>query len=281
MATPVSPLTGGTCALWCVPDDVEGDKRLSQVELPDGITYAMICQSSSERLWKATGRRWMGAQTATIRPHRLNDGCSCDLAGFMLPTWGADLGDSWWSRVYPEGGGCGCGSTHLDLAGGNVISVDEVLIDGAVVDPATYRLYDNRRLVRQRDPATGSGGTWPCCQRIEVPATEPGTCQIRWTFGQLPPMDGQLAAYAYSVERAKRYDTARGNGRMPAQAKSVRSQDVDITIDDGQGIAEGRTGIPEVDEFVEAWNPKRLTRRARVYDPDSITGAVSSRTQTP
>lgn len=281
MSTPVTPLAGGTCALWCVPDDVEADKRLTQVTLPDGITYQMICQSSSERLWKATGRRWMGAQTATVRPHRLNDSCRCDLSGFLPRTWGGELSDTWWSRLYPEGGGCGCGATQIDLAGGNVITVDEVRVDNVVLAPNTYALFDNRRLVRLKDPTTGSELTWPCCQRLEVPTTEPGTFQIRYSFGQLPPMDGQLAAYAYSVERAKRYDTARGNGRMPAQAKSVRSQDVDITIDDGQGIAEGRTGIPEVDEFVEAWNPKRLTRRARVYDPDTISGAVVGRSQTP
>lgn len=277
--TSISPLIGGKVAPWCSAADVAADKRLAQVELPDGITIGMIVQSVSERLYKMTGARWMGAQTAIVRPHRLNDGCRCDLSGMMAPSWGADTGGGWWNRVFPEGAGCQCHATQVDLAGGNVISVDEVLVDGAVLAPAKYALYDNRRLVRLQDPTLGTAISFYCCQRLEVPTTEPGTWQVTYTFGQLPPVDGQIAAYAYAVERAIRFDTARHG--FPPQTRSVRAQDIDITIDDGQGIAAGRVGIPEVDEFVEAWNPHSLLRRARVYDPDTISGAVVGRSQTP
>lgn len=266
----VSPITGAKVALWCDPLVVAADRRLAQVILPDGVTILALCQATSERLWKRTGKRWMGLQSATIRPHHLSEDCGSG----MPPTWGEMPGDGWWGRFYPEGLGCGCSVSELSLPGGNVVSVDEVRVDGVVLDPSEYQLYDNRRLVRVADPTSGTRLTFPCCQLLSVPLTEPGTWSYTYTFGQLPPMDGQLAAYAWTVERALRFDVSKGV--TPPQAKSVTGQGFNITLSDPK-LADGKTGIPEVDEFLDGY-PR--TPRARIYSPDTIEPAVVSRTQT-
>lgn len=275
--TAVDPSVGGSVALWCDPDVVKNDARLKDVTLPDGISYQLICAFVSRNLWQLTGHRWMGAQTVTIRPTRLLDTCSCDLGILPQGEWSGDPG--WWLRSFPEGWGCGCGaSSEYVLPGGNVIAVEEVLVDGEVLVPETdYQLFDNRRLVRMSTAGALSAPQWPCCQRLQIPTTEVGTWQIRYRFGPMPPPGGVLAAYTWAVDVAKRNSTS---NRLPSRTQSVRSQDVDITIEGGAGIAEGRTGLPDVDMFIESCNPHSVTKRARIFSPDTIAPAVVSRTQT-
>jgi len=248
---------------------------VSEVELPDGISYADIVQSVSERMWRLSGCRWSGARTDTVRPHRLTEGCACDMS-MVIPagTWSGIGG--WFDRAFPEAWGCGCGSRSLyELPGGRVIRVDEILVDGVVLAPAKYRVFDNRTLVRLDDG--GLPSSWPCCQRLTVPDGELGTWSIRWTHGQVPPMSGKLASYAYSIATAKRFNTKKNT--LPERTQRVQRQDVEITIESDNLLNEGRTGIPEVDEFIEAYNPHRLVRRAQVFDPDTIAPAVVSSTE--
>lgn len=272
--TLVEPSSGGLIAAWCDSAAVESDARLSEVQLPDGISYVDVVQSVSEKLWRLSGSRWSGARTDTVRPHRLTEGCGCDMS-IMIPagTWSGIGG--WFDRAFPEAWGCGCPSRSVyELPGGRVIRVDEIIVDGATLDPSKYVVYDNRQLVRLDDG--GLSTSWPCCQRIATPDGELGTWSVRWTHGQVPPTSGSLAAYAYSIATAKRFNTKKNT--LPERAQRISRQDVDITIESDNLLNEGRTGIPEVDEFVEAYNPHRLLRRAQVFDPDTIAPAVVTST---
>lgn len=272
--SPISPLTGGKVGLWCDPAQVEGDRRVKDVQLPDGMTWTQIVQGTSERLYRMSGYRWMGAQTIVMRPERLTRDCECDLG---IPSWGFgwDGGDGWWNRLFPESGLALALIDRIDL-GGNVISVDEILVDGEVLDPATYGLYGNRTLVRF-DDADGLRLFWPCCQRIAAPNTEVGTWQLTYQVGQMPPQSGRDAAYAWSLERGKRFDQHAEH--FPAHTTRAESQGIALTIEEPAQLASGLIGIPEVDEFIESVNPARTMRRAQVYDPETIVPATVERRQ--
>lgn len=276
----ISPAVGGLIAPWVDAVAVDGDPRVKNAELPDFVTMAKCVQAASENLYKLTGARWQGLQTVTVRPHRLGDDCTCDqgMVG-QWATWTEAGASGWTDRLFPEGWGCGCaGQEQYVITGGRVSEIVEVMVDGEVLDPSAYVLYDDRRLVRVADDG-GTALSWPCCQRIALAPTEVGTWQLIYAQGQAPPMSGVLAAYEYSVQIALRYD-ARKNGKVSARASRVTREGVDITIESEAAIKDGRTGFPTVDDFIEAWNPHQLQRRAQIYSPDDVAPAIVNRTQT-
>lgn len=222
---------------------------------PGDPKVAVACAAASDVLYRMSGRRWPGACEAVVRP------CATDAAGVYVhegsPT-------AVWSGWLPLGVGacsgglcCALGRSEIDLGYGPIADVAEVLVDGAVVDPAGYRLDNYRLLVRLADG--GQARTWPCSQRLDVPATEPGTWQVTFTHGTLPPPEGVAAATALAAELLR--GATGGDCKLPAGATTVTREGVTYEIDPAALLnEEGRVGIFAVDLFLAAVPRRRPPR---------------------
>lgn len=196
-------------------------------------------------VWALSGRRF-GVCTVIARP--------------------VDPGTRWCAGLQP--GGKAWDGWRLD---GPVIAVDEVLIDGAVVDPATYRLHDGILWL------TG-GALWPASNDLSLDATEPGTWQITYQRGRRVPAAGNWAATIMARNLLEEIMGGPGScPRIPPRAQSVVREGVAIQlVDPISFIDNGRTGISEVDMFLAAMNPNQLMAPPVVWSPDvDQTGLVS------
>lgn len=155
---------------------------------------------------------------------------------------------------------CGCGRyVYIDLQDTYpIITVDEVLIDGAVVDPSAYRVDDYRRLVRV------DGECWPGCNDLSSADTEPNTFSVAYTAGRRPPIELQMAAAELACELKRACNG--GDCRFPSNVTQVSRQGVTLNIDALESaVAGGVSGIAIVDAAVRRYNCSRS--KARVWHP--------------
>lgn len=223
----------------------------------------LAIESASEILFKLTGQQYPGECEATLRP--------CGNSGRSVPFgWGYPWIPLKLDGVWLNTGGCGCAMDYcgcssypaLNLGRDDVQSVDEVIIDGVVLDPGDYRLDENRFLVRV------VGSRWPCCQYLALPLDEHGTWGVTITYGWPIPADLRRAAAVLASEYVKACTSA-GDCRLPMRAQTVARQGVTLQLFDPlETLNQGRTGLWEVDLAVTAHNPHRLTRQASVWSPE-------------
>ncbi|WP_062368044.1 hypothetical protein [Gordonia sp. QH-12] len=207
-------------------------------------------------LWALTGQVF-GVCSATVRP--------C-----FQPQRGGSLYRGFWPgvSVTPGASGpCGCsdgctevGYDRVSLPG-PVAAVDEVMIDGVTIDPATYRVQD-RRWVHRVD-----GQLWPTHQDLHAPDDGLGAFTIRYQRGIPLTDDAKAAAGRLAVEFLE--GMAGGACKLPDRATSVSRQGVSIELADiREWFTNGVTGVAEVDLWIMAVNPNRSKRPARVTSPD-------------
>jgi len=155
---------------------------------------------------------------------------------------------------------CGCGRySFVDLQDRYpVINVDEVLIDGVVVDPATYRVDDYHRLVRL------NGQCWPVCQDLSLPETEVGTFAVEYTAGRQAPLQLQMAAAELACELKRACNGL--DCRFPSNVTHVSRQGVTMDISAVEAAVNGGvSGLAAVDIAVGQYNCARS--KSRVYHP--------------
>lgn len=196
-------------------------------------TDAEIIEAATGILYRQTCRLFPGYCTVTVRPCGY---CSCGH-----------------SR-------CGCGRyVFVDLQDRYpVISVDEVLVDGVIVPPASYRVDDYHRLVRT------DGDCWPACNDLTLDDSEPNTFAVTYTAGRVPPVELRMAAAELACEMKRACNG--GDCRLPRNVTSVNRQGVTMNIDALEAsVNGGRTGIPGVDLAVARYDCNR--QKARVWHP--------------
>ena len=207
-------------------------------------------------LWSFTGRQF-GTCPIIIRPcPREHDRFVGWMPGYA---WYPDLDSGVWRNI-----GCGCGSTcRVDGPGvvhlpGPVSSVTAVTVDGAVIDSSLY--------VLEGDRLYATSGRWPE-QDLSKPAGSPGTWSIEYLQGVAPPAG---AADAVGVLALEFWNLCRGQKcRLPRGTESVSRQGVSMKIADPTALFENmQTGIPEVDLWIAAVNPHRLSAPSAVSSPD-------------
>lgn len=227
----------------------------SQDELSE-TTIALLADSlqlASDVLFNFTGRRWHGPQTDTYRPAV---SCGCSIGTRALD--GSTILDH-------------TGSALVRLPGAPVVSITEVKIDGAVVDPARYRVDNFSELVYL--PAFDGSDVrsgWPCVQDLRRPITDPGTWQVTYVWGSLPPVGGKKAAATLAVHLALacQPDRATNGCRLPSRVTSISRQGVTMAILDPLDLYEqGKTGIPEVDLWVASERVGQQRRGGAVVRP--------------
>ena len=241
--------TGATCTPWATEADLCSPcNDYSNV----GTLAAEMLQAASDVLFELSGRQFPGACEMTIRPEAL---CSHAERHVSLPM----------SRR-SAGGGCGCANYRFSLPDYPVVAISQVKVDGAVVDPALYRLDDNRTLVRLAD-ADGSNPGWPTAQRLDLPTTAEDTWSITYSWGRPPPPMGVKAAAVLACELALACDPETvSQCRLPKTATSVTREGVSVVLSPSDFLdKDGKVGLYEVDLFLRAVNPERIRRRASVW----------------
>lgn len=229
---------------------------------------------SSQLLWALTGRQF-GTCSVTLRPCRNCDDECC------LPDFGVD------NIGYSTGGGYPFYPVHL--ANGDwvnfscscqdncsctnlcevrlpypVCSVDEVLVDGIIQDPSSYKVLNFERLVRV--PSV-SGDCWPRCNDLTKDDTEEGTWSVTLTYGRPVPDLVLFGAAQMACEIIK--DCVGKPCNLPKRVSSVTRQGVSISfLDTMDFLDKGLTGLYYVDLAARTYNPNKLTRKSTVYSPD-------------
>lgn len=259
--TPSSaPTPPGTCEAWATSDDVCAPCTVDTADLESWM------QVASDLLFELSGQRFPGHCTDTVRP------CAQTCHDDPPPRYddlGASFSWSWYGSCGCRSQSCGCSTlSELTLSGWPLVSVEEVLIDGAIVDPSEYRVDDWGRLVRLR----GTEDTvqhWPSCQQLDLPVTEADTFQISFTYGQRPPAAGVAAAASLGCQLALAC-AGSGDCRLPQRVQSITRQGVSmVLLDPFTFFDDGRTGLYDVDLFLAAYGPTSKKRwPPLVVNPD-------------
>lgn len=148
--------------------------------------------------------------------------------------------------------GCGCsgvGGVELDIPIGRI---DEVKINGTVLDPSAYLVIDGHTLVRKDHT------NWPSCAGKDFTVT----------YLNSYPVDemGQFVAGMLAEEFIKAMLSDK-KCRLPSTITSMARAGISYDLTKGM-FTDGVTGIPEVDAWIVLWNPYGLRTRPAVYSPD-------------
>lgn len=157
---------------------------------------------------------------------------------------------------------CGCSALSTAILPGPVGQIVEVWLDGAIVDPATYRVDNGNQLV-SLDPDR----PWPSCQNLMQDAHGADAFSVTYYRGAAPDGLVLMAAGTMSVEWYKRLTGAKGC-RLPAGTQNITRQGVSYEIQ-ADFFEDGRTGIPEVDALIARLNPFHLKMRPVIASPDT------------
>lgn len=259
----------GPCSAWVDGGDVAeccADDAGTFTSLLDGAAL-----TASQILFEQSGRLYAGRCEKTVRPCSTRSPCGQTLSRGHLVGWEG----SWWSwwddREYSRA----CGCRPLDrilLSGYPVTAITEVLIDGVVIDPDTYRLDERRYLTRVRDPAEPDVILrWPACQDLDLPDTEDGTFSVTYEYGTPPPLIGQEAAKQLACQI---YLACTNSDQCQLPTGATRIVRNGLTIE-RQFFARDkitgswRTGLTLVDAFLNAYAVDGVKRRPFVWSPES------------
>lgn len=224
------------------------------------VDKATVETMAVEYLWNWTGRQF-GLCEVSIRPCRAD---CVPQSTFVGASWLPVLIGGQWQNVVCGtcGHRCDCadGSTSIRLPG-PIATVEEVLVDGAVLPPQSYRV-DNKVLLVRLD-----GQAWPRCQDLTLAASESGTWQVTYTYGTPVPEGGKIAAGLLATEFAKALCND-NTCRLPQRVQSVTRQGVTMAVlDSFEDLSQGRTGIWLVDSWVASVSSAPLGR-SQVFSPD-------------
>lgn len=215
-------------------------------------------------VWAWSGRRF-GLTRVKVRPVRTTRPLPTNVPTYPYGAWltsGIALGAVLCGCLGPV---CGCHGRRQVTLLGPVDSVTEVKIDGAVLDPSSYRPDEGRYLVRT------DGSDWPWQQAITKPDTEVGTWAITYMRGERLPAAGAQAAGALAWKLAQAED-ADDNSGLPERIAQLTRQGIDVQfVQPDTFIDDGKTGVLEVDRWLAAVNPHKLDSNADVWSPDLAT----------
>lgn len=240
--------------------------------------------AASELMWAATGRKF-GKCTVTIRPCQQGNACDPCPDGGTLPfeggfsygfggfPWYPQLSGGVWTNISCPSciGQCGCEKLcEIDLPY-PTCCVNEVSVDGIILDPTMYRVDDFRKLVRLDSTPSVSGDApdcWPTCQDLSLPDTEDGTFSVTVTYGREVPELVKMATAELACQFLK--SCVGAPCQLPQRIQSMTRQGVTVGFLDQMAFLErGRTGIYLVDLAINTFNPYRLLKQASVYSIDT------------
>lgn len=213
-----------------------------------------------------------------IRPETLADAVAVSTAILYVKTGRAFPGtcdDTWRPPCR-----CGCGRPYsgcvcsrfpsVELRSQPVLEVTEVMVDGAVLPDDAWLLGD------PVDPLTAGrlyrvdGELWPVCQDLSLATSESGTWQISYTWGALPPAGADLMCERLACEYVKQWTS--GRCALNGQFTTITRENLTATVipDPGSLIANGQTGIRDVDLWITSINPGGADRQPKILTPEML-----------
>lgn len=246
-------LCGWTVDLACWPKLDDADDEVK----------ARCVTTACEIIWALSGRQF-GLCETTVRPCREVCCDPCQNAGWlpMRNSVGA------WVNVTCRKhcrGSCDCQTVCELWLPGPVSSVEEVRLDGQLLDPDEYK-FDRRNgtLVRV------SEGCWPKCQNmLGDPAEDENTFAIKYLKGRPVPtaIAGAAAELANEIGLACAQDDSCSIPRSSLR-QIQRQGKTEVFVDPNAMIDNNRTGIFAVDLALKAFNPKGRARSGAILSPD-------------
>lgn len=157
--------------------------------------------------------------------------------------------------------GCGCGRARQALISLPVVTIDSVKVDGVLLDAADWTLYNDNRLVRN------DGGTFPCCQRLELdPDADVGTFEIAGTFGEAPDEMGELSVQEIACEIVNAFEDP-ASCSLPKHAQSFTRQQLSVNFSNPTTeYLEGFIGLPITGMWLAALDASARRRPGRAVD---------------
>lgn len=228
-------------------DAPASDDAAGQARLADSIT------SASELLYGLSGRKFAGELQSVVLPQAQFEPRHVTVPTWPSSSWGICFGQPHVMCIVPR---------SIGLGRSPIVSINSVTIDDTVLDPTEYRIDDKQWLTRL-----------PCCVGWPMCGCGCDSFVVDFQWGQDPPQMGVDAATVVSAEmyRAK---TPGMNCKLPARLTSITRQGVSMAlIDPMDFIKEGKTGIYQVDMFLQAYNPARQIKPPLVFSPDISTYA--------
>jgi hypothetical protein len=152
--------------------------------------------------------------------------------------------------------------TNVAVLTGPVHEIVEVTQDGEIVPVEAWRV-EGRRLIRT------DGALWATGQNPDLADDAEGAFTVSYLHGREWPAAAALAAGVLVCELAKAY-TRDPSCALPERVQSVAREGVSVQFMDPHDLALiGRTGVPQVDLWLQAVNPQKITQSARVWSPDT------------
>lgn len=273
MTTPTP--TRGPCSPW---DPIWCCDLTSAAEI--ALTGTAI-QGATEILYNLSGQQF-GLCEFTVRPCRqdCNDGIWWGSYGGWTGSWWewgsywpqpALIGGAWYNLTCGScSGTCSCTPLSVAMLPSPVASIVEVKLNGQVLAVSGtdgtngYRVDNYRELVRL------GGASWPVCQDMTLPDTEPDTWSVTVEVGETVPVAGRMAVGELACEIIK---SCTGQPcAIPKNAVSISRQGVQLDFPVFADLLKnGLLGLRWSDTFVATYNPEGLRARPQVYDVDFQT----------
>lgn len=210
-------------------------------------------------MWAATGRRFDACEL-TVRPILA---CTHESMMDLIATGDGRtyMGSQEWIEYPAYGPCCLRVDPRVAVLEPPVNTVTQVLVDGVVVAPASYRVDEDTRLVRI------DGDLWPVWQDLATSNTATGAFTVTYTIGlPVPTLLKQMAGtLALEIGRALSGSSA---CRLPSRVTELVRQGVTVSLTDPTWMLEhGFTGIPEVDLAIRMYNPNGLMAPPTAWIP--------------
>jgi hypothetical protein len=242
----------GICVPWITAADLTCD-------LPDPDTEGIVALSVAaavEVLFALSGSQFPGSCQDTVRP--TSCGCFCGCGGRYRSAYPGR-----WSNV----------TDAIELGFDPIKSIGAITIDGVVLNPNAYRLEEEQWLVRQ------DGNLWPCSQRRDLATTEHGTWSVVVNHGEDPPSMGIIAAKAFACELIKTQVPSVGKCELPKRTQTIARTGLSVVVRDPfEFLNERRTGVYEIDVFLETYNPEDLEGNFAIGIPEDLPTVIRTTT---
>lgn len=259
---PPANTTDILCGPWAQPSDIPERWRAS---ISDDQWRVLILYAS-EVLYLLSGSRWLGigceeTKTFASRPIAIGAGTWPFESEFSCGCWsnGILAGEAWW---YGWGFAVGYSGSHPQVVAlkldPNATTITSVTVGGDTLDSTLYRLSGSGWVQRT------DGRPWSLCG-------EEGPTAVTYSRGISPPLSGVMACIQLAIEFYKQWAND-PSCAIPLKATNVTRQGISITSDPTTWLDKRRTGVPPVDGWLAAVNPKGRQRGGSVWSPDLPTG---------
>lgn len=240
--------------------------------------FLKMIDVATATVFRLTQSRYTGECSSLIRPCKKGGKCCLPFSNYnnnYNGVWGQNQFPSYvFSRgntIYNQGcptdcyDDCDCsGADCITLPFYPVCEIEEVKIDGVILDPSEYYLRDQKYLCRKNDLL------WPTCQRLDKDLTETDTWSVKFKHGIEIPADLKHHTLDYACQLAKRC-----LGKPCDLPQRVTILEQQIILDPLMFVQQGLTGHGRLDSCIRSLNPTGALRPARLINPRKLRQSYS------